>query len=82
VLLDDSAVGLDGGVAGDGCPLAGVGDEANVDGLVLLEIVGLARLGVGMEEEVEAICFLLNVSLRSSRGKGTMADLRSQSHGS
>jgi hypothetical protein len=42
VLLDDGAVCLDAGVAGDGCPLPGVGDEAEVDGGVLLEVVGLA----------------------------------------
>jgi hypothetical protein len=58
VLADDFAVGLDGGVAGDGGPLARVVDEADVDGCVLLEVVGLAGLGVGVEEEVEAVALL------------------------
>jgi hypothetical protein len=63
VLLDNSAVSLDGGMAGDRRPLARIGDEANVDGCILLEVVGLARLGVGVEEEVEAVSFLLCISL-------------------
>jgi hypothetical protein len=58
VLLDDSAVGLDGGLAGDGCPLAGVVDETNVDGGVLLQVISLARLGVGVEEDVKSVCLL------------------------
>jgi hypothetical protein len=62
VLLDNSAVGLDGSVTRDGCPLAGIGDEANVDGCMLLEVIGLARLCVGVKEEVEAVSFLLFVS--------------------
>jgi hypothetical protein len=63
VLLDHSAVGLNGSFAGDGGPLARVVDEADVDGGVLLEVVGLARLGVGVEEQIEAVCLLLLVSL-------------------
>ena len=63
VLLDNGAIGLDGGVARDGRPLAGVGDETKVNRRVLLEVVGLSRLGVGVEKEVEAICFLLDISL-------------------
>jgi hypothetical protein len=62
VLLDNSAVGLNGSLAGDGRPLAGVGDEANVDRGVFFEVVGLARLGVGVEEEVEAVSFLFLVN--------------------
>lgn len=62
VLLDDSAVGLDGSLAGDRCPLARVVDESNVDGSVLLQVVGLARLGVGVEQDVKSVCLLLSVS--------------------
>jgi hypothetical protein len=62
VFFDNGAVGLDGGVARDGRPLARVGDEAEVDRSMLLEVVGLAGLGVGVEEEVEAVSFLLNVN--------------------
>lgn len=61
MLLHNGAIGLDGGFAGDGCPLAAVVDEANVDGLVLLQVIGLARLGVGVEEKVKALRFLLSV---------------------
>jgi hypothetical protein len=50
VLLDDGAIGLDRGVTGDGCPLARVGDETEVDRRMLFEVVGLAGLGVGVEE--------------------------------
>jgi hypothetical protein len=82
MLLDNSAVSLNGGLAGDGRPLAGVGDEANVDRGVLLEVVGLARLGVGVEEEVEAISFLLLVSFSFFACSSFMAHLGSQSHSS
>lgn len=58
MLADDVAVGLDGCVTRDGGPLASVVDEADIDCGVLLEIVGLSRLGVGVEEDVEAVSFL------------------------
>ena len=51
-------VGLDGGDAGDGRPLAGVVEEAEVDFAVALEVVGLAGLGVGVEDQVDAVAFL------------------------
>jgi hypothetical protein len=58
VLLDARAVGLDGSGAGDAGPLAGVVEESKVDLGVLLEIVGLAGLGVGVEDEVDAVVLL------------------------
>jgi hypothetical protein len=64
VLLNNSAVCLNGRFARDGRPLPGVVDETNVDGRVFLEVVGLARLGIGVEEDVEAVCFLFILSLR------------------
>lgn len=58
VLLDAGAVGLDGSGAGDAGPLAGVVEESEVDLGVLLEVVGLAGLGVGVEDEVNAVVLL------------------------
>jgi hypothetical protein len=58
VLLDAGAVGLDRSGAGDAGPLAGVVEESEVDLRVLLEIVGLAGLGVGVEDEVDAVVLL------------------------
>ena len=58
VLLDARAVGLNGSGAGDAGPLAGVVEEGEVDFGVLLEVVGLARLGVGVEDEVDAVVLL------------------------
>jgi len=58
MLPDDVAIRLNGGVARDGSPFAGVSDEAEVDRSVGLEVVGLAGLGVGVEEEVEAVALL------------------------
>lgn len=60
VLPDNVAAGLDRGMAGDGGPLARVVDEANVDRRVLLEVICLARLGVGVEEEIKSIALLSN----------------------
>jgi hypothetical protein len=58
VLLDAGAVGLDGSGAGDAGPLAGVVEESEVDLGMLLEVVGLAGLGVGVEDEVDAVVLL------------------------
>lgn len=58
VLLDAGAVRLDGSGAGDAGPLAGVVEESEVDFGVLLEVVGLAGLGVGVEDEVDAVVLL------------------------
>ena len=58
VLLDAGAVGLDGSGAGDAGPLAGVVEECEVDVGVLLKVVGLAGLGVGVEDEVNAVVLL------------------------
>ena len=57
-LLDTRAVGLDGSGAGDAGPLAGVVEESKVDLRVLLEVVSLAGLGVGVEDEVDAVVLL------------------------
>lgn len=58
VLFDEVAVGDDVGAAGDGSPLArGVG-ERDVDAGVLVDVVRLARLGVGVEEKINATSFL------------------------
>ena len=58
VLLDAGAVGLDGGEAGNAGPLAGVVEEGEVDVGVLGEVVGLAGLGVCVEDEVDAVVLL------------------------
>lgn len=50
VLMDYLAVGLDGGFAGNGSPLAVGVEETNVDVRVVLEVVSLTALGVGMED--------------------------------
>ena len=57
-LLHAGTVGLDGSGAGDAGPLAGVVEESKVDLGVLLEVVGLAGLGVGVEDEVNAVVLL------------------------
>jgi len=58
VLAHLLAVGLDRGLAGDGRPLARVVEEAQVDFRVCLEVVGLAGLGVGVEDDVDAVALL------------------------
>lgn len=82
VLLDDVAVNFDGCMSRNRCPLARVVDEANVDRRVGLEIVGLSGLGVGMEEKVEAITLLCNLSNASTPRIMIRAYLCGQSHGS
>jgi len=56
--VDEATVGHDLGLAGDGGPFAGVVEEAEVDVGVGLEVVGLAGLRVGVEDEVDAITLL------------------------
>ena len=58
VLLNAGAVGLDGSGAGNAGPLARGVQESEVDLGVLLEVVGLAGLGVGVEDEVDAVVLL------------------------
>lgn len=58
MFANNVTVGLDRGVAGNGCPFARVVDEADVDCSVLLEIVGLARLSIGVEKKVKAVSLL------------------------
>ena len=56
--MNSGAIGIDLGRAGDGCPLAGTVEESNVDVRVGLKVIGLACLGVGVEDEVDAARFL------------------------
>jgi hypothetical protein len=58
IFLDGGAVGEDAGFAGDGGPLAAVVEEGDVDGGVGGDVVGLTRLGVGVEDQVDAAEFL------------------------
>lgn len=58
VLLDARAVGLDGSATRDAGPLAAVVQESKVDVGVLLEVVGLAGFGVGVEDEVDSVVLL------------------------
>ena len=58
VLMHLLTVGDDGSGAGDRGPLAGRGEEGDVDVGVVLEVVGLAGLGVGVEDEVDAVTLL------------------------
>lgn len=58
VLADLLAIGLDGGDTGDGSPLARGLEEGEVDVVVRLEVIGLAGLAVGVEDEVDAVALL------------------------
>jgi len=58
VLVDEATVCHNLGLARDGGPFAGVVEEAEVDVGVGLEVVGLAGLGVGVEDEVDAVALL------------------------
>lgn len=58
VLSDLLSVGLKRGLAGDGCPFARRIEESEVDVRVRFEIIGLARLGVGVEDKINAIALL------------------------
>lgn len=64
VLLDEASVGDDLGHAADGGPLARAVDEGDVDVGVCRELIGLVRLGVGVEEEVNASALLHIRSMR------------------
>lgn len=54
VLSNKAAVCANAGVSSDRGPLSGGVDERNVDMRVSIEVVSLARLGVGVEEKVNA----------------------------
>jgi hypothetical protein len=58
VLLDRGAVGDDARGAGEGGPFAAGVEEGDVDGGIVLEVVGFAGFGVGVEEEVDATALL------------------------
>jgi len=58
VLSNKAAICADAGVSSDGSPLSRSVDEGNVDVRVSIEIVGLARLSVGVEEKVNASSLL------------------------
>jgi len=55
------AVGDDGGFAGDAGPFARGVEEAEVDLGVGFEVVGFAGLGVGVEDEVDAVALLYSI---------------------
>lgn len=58
--MHEGAVGLHAGCAADGGPVArGVVEETDVGVAVAGEVVGFARGGVGVEEEVDAAGFLV-----------------------
>jgi hypothetical protein len=61
VLTHNLAISLNRGMTRNGCPFTRAVDEANVDRLVFLEVVCLAGLGVGVEEEVEAVALLCSI---------------------
>jgi hypothetical protein len=58
VFANNLAVGLDGCMAADRCPLARGCDEGDVYARVRAKVVRLAGFGVGVEEEVEAVALL------------------------
>lgn len=63
VFLNNAAIRLDGGMARYGSPFSRVVDKTNVDRRVRLKIICLARFGVGVEEKIEAIALLSEVSI-------------------
>lgn len=63
VFGDEAAVRDDLGVPADRGPVAGGGEEGDVDVFVGFEVVGLAGFGVGVEEEGEAVVFLFDGGL-------------------
>lgn len=63
VLFDKGPVRDEVGRAADRGPLTRVVQKADVDMRVAGEIVGLARLGVGMKEQINAASFLEMVEL-------------------
>ena len=62
VFLDHVAGSEDRGGAGNRCPFAGGIEEGDVDVRVGIDVAGLARFGVGVEDEVDAVIFLFIVS--------------------
>ena len=58
VLLHEGAIGDEGSATGDGRPFARGGQEGDIDVRVGFEVVGLAGLGIGVEEEIDAVAFL------------------------
>jgi hypothetical protein len=57
------------GLSGNRGPFARVVEEAKVDVRVVLQVVCLAGLGVGMEDEVDAVTLLCNL-LAEGKMKG------------
>jgi hypothetical protein len=57
-LPDSLSVGEDCCKSRDGCPFAGAVEEGDIDVRVRLDIVGLARLSVGVEDQVNTAVFL------------------------
>jgi hypothetical protein len=58
VLGNKTAICADTSITSNGSPLSGGVDERNVDVRVSIEVVGLARLGVGVEEKVDTSSLL------------------------
>jgi hypothetical protein len=52
MLLDEVAVGADGGMTGNGSPVAAGGNEGYVASGVCVEVICLARFGVCVEEKI------------------------------
>ena len=67
MLGDQAAVGINGGSSSDGSPLSRGVDKGDVDVRVGGEVVSLARLGVGVEEQVNASSLLKGVSVDMGR---------------
>ena len=58
MLLDQRTICFDRRMTGYAGPFTGRSEEGDVHGRVIVEIVSLAGLSVGVEEEVETISFL------------------------
>ena len=67
VFADHLTICDDFGCTGDGGPLACGIEEGNIDFGVVLEIVGFAGFGVGVEEKVDATAFLYEDVVLASR---------------
>jgi hypothetical protein len=62
VLLDQRSICDDASLSSNGSPFSGGVDEGDVDVRVAGEVVGLAGLCVGMEEKIDTLRFLSNIS--------------------
>ena len=53
MLTDLLAVDDDASGAGDGGPLTAAVDKGDVDGVISVQVICLARLGIGVEDKVD-----------------------------